>query len=415
MIPTVLKPGKSDHPHTAFKRVVEYVGRDDDEARAKGRQPLTEESCGVFNIEANCGTPEDRDLIWQIMSSDALIATHHRGTKNYRGNPLYHFDVSWMEGEHPTREQLEQTVRHLTGDLEYGKCQTFWAIHRDTDHDHLHVVVNKVILDPDTGEVAVAQKNRFDYRELARLTREIEIAQGWQHAPGYFVAVEPQPGRKEIMPRQEAVGRGLWDKDWQRQKQISNAAGRAEYYMGAESFQAWVALEPAQSLLEILEKSGATWAQAHAVLAEFGVAIELKGSGMVVKAALDDGKILVAKASQLGKWASKASLEKRLGPYAPPSAEIGLLARQAQKNYARAMREQRLGEPSSGNSGTDSDRQARKDERAAARSEAARQATRLGIVVKDADLQHVVSAEKARLKPSIQKARPHGRSRGLER
>ena len=41
---------------------------------------------------------------------------------------------------------------------------------------------------------------------------------------------------------------------------------------------------------------------------------------MIVTTTLDDGRVLAAKASQLGRWASKAELEKKLGPYRPPDA-----------------------------------------------------------------------------------------------
>jgi hypothetical protein len=212
MIPTVLKTKKANSFRLAFKKSVKYVGRDDDEARAKDQLPLTGESCGVFNLDADCDTSEDRELIWQIMGGDAAMATR------YKGNPVYHFDVSWMEGEHPTREQLEQAARRFIDGLGFGQCQTFWAVHRDTDNDHLHIVVNKVIVDPEDGTYTVVEKPRFDYRELARIARQVEMQQGWEHAPGYYVVVEPQPGLKKIMTMKEAVGRKLWNEEWQEQK-----------------------------------------------------------------------------------------------------------------------------------------------------------------------------------------------------
>ena len=366
MIPTVLRPKKTNSLNFAFKKVIEYVGRDDDEARAKGQQPLTEESCGVFNMDADCGTPEDRELIWQIMGSDA------RAASRYKGNPVYHFDVSWMEGEHPTREQLEQTVRHFIDGLGFGKCQTFWAVHRDTDHDHLHIVVNKVIVYPENGTYIIVEKPRFDYRELARLAREVELEQGWEHAPGYYVVVEPSPGEKKIMTMKEAASRKLWNEDWLQQKKISRNAGRAEHNLaGAESFQSWVMMEPAQALHEVIIKPGATWAQAHAVLAQLGISIETKGSGMVVTAMLDDGRVLAAKASQLGKWASKAALEKQLGPFVPrqENKNSEKIAQQVQqslrKTYQQTVWQQRMG--SQQQNDPVANREARKVGRAAAR------------------------------------------------
>jgi hypothetical protein len=57
-------------------------------------------------------------------------------------------------------------------------------------------------------------------------------------------------------------------------------------------------------------------------------------SAMIVATTLEDGRILAAKASQLGKWASKAALERILGPYQPPPE---IPAAQAQRTYQQAM------------------------------------------------------------------------------
>ena len=337
MIPTVLKPDRTSAPHVRFKKVVEYVGRDDEEAHSKGQQPLGAESCGVFNMDMGCGTPKDREILWQVMSSDAAQA-------KYKGTAMYHFDVSWMEGEHPTREQLEGTVRHFTEGLGFGKCPVFWAVHRDTDNDHLHIVVNKVVVD-EKGRCTVVEKPRFDYRVLARLAREVEIEQGWQHAPGHYVVVEPK-GEKKIMLMKEAAAKGLWDENWEKQKEKSpsrNAVRADQNLGGGESFQEWVVKKPADALYKILQREGVTWDRVHETLAAHGVGIEVKGSGMVVTTALEDGRVLAAKASQLGKWASKAALEKRLGAYQSPSKKAQVLKDQAQESYRQAIGAERVG------------------------------------------------------------------------
>jgi len=339
VIPTALNATKS------FRNVIEYVGRDDAEAKAKKMAPLTDADCGVFNMEADCGTSEYRELIWQLMECDAAQAAR------YRGRPLYHFDVSWMAGEHPSREQFELAARHFVDGLGFGQCQTFWAVHRD-----------------ESGKPTVIEKPRFDYRELARLAREVEIAQGWEHAPGYFVAVELQPGGKQIMTMKEAAARNLWHEDWEQQQQLTRNAGRAQFNLGGDSFQAWISQEPAHALREAIAQPGSTWVQAHEILAKFGARIEQKGSGLIVATTLDDGRILAAKASQLGKWASKAALEKILGPYQQPPE---IPTAQAQITYQQAIHAQRVADQPTDqeqqNSLRDSDRQARNAARAAAR------------------------------------------------
>jgi hypothetical protein len=79
------------------------------------------------------------------------------------------------------------------------------------------------------------------------------------------------------------------------------------------------------------------------MLAQHGVGIEVKGSGLVVTTALDDGRVLAAKASQLGKWAGRSVLEKRLDPYQRPSKSVQILKNNVQATYQQTMRVQRAG------------------------------------------------------------------------
>ncbi|MBN2692377.1 MAG: relaxase/mobilization nuclease, partial [Burkholderiaceae bacterium] len=96
----------------------------------------------------------------------------------------------------------------------------------------------------------------------------------------------------------------------------------AAHREAAASFQAWAAGGPAKAIKAALDTPGVTWERLHQQVARYGLHIEPKGSGMVVTTRLDDGRTLAAKASQLGRWASKAELEKRLGPWQPPPDKL---------------------------------------------------------------------------------------------
>ena len=41
----------------------------------------------------------------------------------FRGNPVYHVSVSWMEGEHPTTAHAQRTCRHVIKALGFEQCQ----------------------------------------------------------------------------------------------------------------------------------------------------------------------------------------------------------------------------------------------------------------------------------------------------
>ncbi len=360
MIPKVISLKKSGPTRGHFSEVISYIGRDGQDAKDKGLAPLDASACGVINIEADVDTPEDRAEIAAIMSGTAA------GDVLLRKNPVYHVSLSWREGEHPSREQCEAVVKRVMDGLDMGQCEAFWALHRDTDNDHIHLVINRV--HPDT--LKVAGPPRRDYCVLHLLTREMELAQGWSHAAGYYVTVEPVPGRAQIMRRVDAEKRGLWGKDEEWRPAISQGAARAEHNLGAASFQSWVAGEPAQALQEALALPEASWATAHAALARYGLTIEPKGSGMIVLSTFENDAgasgPVVAKASQLGKWASKAALEKRLGPFVAPSVQQSPPT--VVQTYTQAVRAQRLAEWMPKHTSPDPVRAARREERAAARA-----------------------------------------------
>jgi len=199
--------------------------------------------------------------------------------------------------------------------LGFGECQGVWTLHRDTDNDHVHLVVNRV--NP-TKLPAVSVPWR-DYFLLDRCMRELELELGFARAQGPYVTVDTVERPKIVrMSRAERATPGLLrNLDCPR---LSPSAQRAEHNLTASSFQKWLTGAPSAALHRVITARGAIWQHAHDALAEFGCVIKPKGSGMVVTTTLSDGRVLAAKASLLGRWASKASLERALGAYTEPAA-----------------------------------------------------------------------------------------------
>ena len=281
-----------------------------------------------------------RDLALQCESiEDACRA---RPASRFKGNPVYHVAINWMEGEHPSREQAEHACQHVMASLGCADHQAAWAIHHDTDNDHVHLVVNRV--HPERLTVW-SPPFRKDYFILDKCMRELEIEFGHGRANGPFITLDTEQGPEIVrMSRAERRARGLLKESTPGAPRLTDAATRAEKGLGAGlSFQSWVADAPARELKAMLEQSrtgsgrGATWQDVHAVLARYGVRIETKGSGMVVTARLEDGRVLAAKASQLGRFASKAELEKRLGPSTPPDPARALVPPERERSYEAAL------------------------------------------------------------------------------
>ena len=231
----------------------------------------------------------------------------------FHGNPVYHVAINWQEGERPTASQAERACRHVMQSLGYSDHQAAWAIHRDTDIDHVHLVINRV--HPETLR-AVSPPFKKDYLILDRCMRELELEFGHQRANGPFITLDSDAGPQIVrMSRAERRERGLLKEHGK--PRLTRGAAAAEHRLGDASFQTWVAGAPARDLRQALGSPGSTWAHVHEALARHGVTMQAKGSGLVVTTRLPDGRVLAGKASQLGRWASKAELEERLGAFVP--------------------------------------------------------------------------------------------------
>jgi hypothetical protein len=89
-------------------------------------------------------------------------------------------------------------------------------------------------------------------------------------------------------------------------------------WSGDRPFTEWVR-EAAPALRTALGRPGATWAHVQSALAEFNLELREKGSGFVVVDRTDSS--LVAKASHIGRFASRARLEAALGAFKSVAAD----------------------------------------------------------------------------------------------
>lgn len=331
-----------------FGEAVRYIARDNPDQVAEPSPEM-----GALNLDCPLDTPEDRQT-----AIDILDATSAAARNTTARGPVYHVTLAWQEAEHPERQQIDAACEHVMKTLGFEGHDALWALHRDTDHDHVHLIVNRVHADGHTAKVP-----KYDWLLLDKAMREIELAQGWRHSPGPYGVVHDQ-GKAGIvrMSRAERTTLGQLDGG----QRVSNAAKAAEHRnAGAQSFQTWLAGEPAQVIRTAVQSPGASWHSVHRAAALYGVTIQPKGSGMVVTATLDDGRVLAAKASQMGRWASKNALEKALGPYEPSRGPMP----EPKVRYAAALDGQRAslrGEPQ--HASADPDRQRRRAERAQARA-----------------------------------------------
>ena len=228
-------------------------------------------------------------------------------------DPTNHYVISWAEGEQPTPEQIEQAVDIVLAELGLEGHQAIHALHRDTDNDHVHLVVNRV--HPETERV-VRAGGGWDRRALLQAVAKIEQAQGWQEIAtraAERAAVEAE--RRRNTSREDR--RGVRARE--RPRGSDRAKGGAHRH--GERSAVEIARERAGHLFDP-QHGVRTWAELHAALAARGLRYERKGSGALVY--VGDQPV---KASEVSRDASYTKLAKRLGPYQPPTVEQTAKAR----------------------------------------------------------------------------------------
>ncbi len=235
-------------------------------------------------------------------------------------------------------------------------------MHRDTEHDHVHLVINRV---HPTKFTALSVPWR-DFLILDRAMRELELELGFGRAQGPYVTVDTPDGPKVVrMSRKERQERGLLNEP--DAPRISVRAQRAERNLNGASFQRWIAGAPASALHAVMQAPDASWQGVHDALARFGCTMQPKGSGLVVTTTLSSGRVLAAKASLMGRWAGKASLERTLGPYEAPTERRDERITPQSKTYEQFMMRERLADAGPHLGDEDPKRLARRAARADAR------------------------------------------------
>ncbi len=222
-------------------------------------------------------------------------------------NPITHYVLSWHEGEHPTREQIERAVDVFLDELGLTGHQCIFAVHQDTENIHCHIAVNRV--HPETTKVIKPNKG-FDLEAVHRAIARIEHEQGWQReANGRYRVLEDGSLAKEVerstLPR------------------VSTRARDFERRTGTQSAE-----RQAQNDAAAVITGARSWDDLHQDLARLGMRYERKGSGALIYVLqAGGGSEQPVKASKVSRAASLKTLERRLGPYQP--ARIAVAAGRA--------------------------------------------------------------------------------------
>jgi hypothetical protein len=237
-------------------------------------------------------------------------------------DPVYHYQLCWQEGEQPSKAQWKAAAEKSIRSLGFEEHQYLIAPHMDTDHFHVHIMVNRV--HPETYR---AHYPAFSKRSLDQTIRETEAEQGWKESKGLFRwdseqkrAIQNTPAEMRAAQKESAYSGH------------DKRANKLEIHTDTESLQAYAKGIPAKELAELMKSNAsATWLDIHSLMSKYGLEIERGdkggykihaiGTNLRVKASSTFRETFAGKANRsrlenLQGWDSKATV-KSVASYKP--------------------------------------------------------------------------------------------------
>ncbi len=208
----------------------------------------------------------------------------------------YHLVISL----HPDDRRLEQkelqhVVDRVVDTLGFSEHQYIAVRHSDTDHEHIHIAINKI--HPETFRV---HSPAWDHQKLFTGARALELELGLT------------PLRSRTRERQR----------------VPQRAAECEAHHGIDSFARWARekLRPALHATELR-----SWDHVHDVCSRLGVVIRAHGNGLVFE---DVERGVRVKASCVARELSKTRLCERLGAFQSVSERQREAAQRAPHRYS---------------------------------------------------------------------------------
>ena len=163
MVPNINARGHS------FKGVTQYVMHDKD-AQTSERVAWT----STHNLHTDNIEEAARWMAWTDQNREALRGDDaSKAGRNASAGNVYHYSLSWRDGQEPDRQHMEQTAHASIERLGFETHQYYLVAHSDEDHAHVHIVVN--LVNPETGKIAGVHR---DFNKLDKWANEYEKEHG---------------------------------------------------------------------------------------------------------------------------------------------------------------------------------------------------------------------------------------------
>jgi hypothetical protein len=229
-----------------------------------------------------------RNLLSTDPDEAALVMAHTAARNGRVEKPVYHVSINWHVDDQPTPEQMRFAADRLLHDLGLQDHQVLMVAHRDTEHRHVHLMVNRV--HPLTH---LTWDNKNDYYQIRTSLNRLEKEMQWRVVAGAY--------RGLIQASDERL-------QWIRQ-------------------QATAPMQMAH-----------TWPDLENRLGKAGLALKARGRGLVVT----DGRFYV-KASDVDLSFSRGRLEERFGKnYRDWRNEVRRVQDLARQHFHRSVQSPQL-------------------------------------------------------------------------
>ena len=217
-------------------------------------------------------------------------------------DPIDHWVLSWKEHERPTPEQAREAAAIFIKHCGLEGHQYITGLHDDTENMHLHIAVNRV--HPDTCKVVKINQG-FDKEAAQQSIAVIEKVQGWSPEKN----ARYRTNDKAELVIDQTTKRPQIFKAADKPLEPTGPAKDMEIQTGEKSAQR-IGIEQAAPIIA----QATSWKELHTSMAAAGLEYRREGSGAKVYV----GDVGV-KASDVDRKASFSAMQKRLGPYQPPT------------------------------------------------------------------------------------------------
>ena len=194
--------------------------------------------------------------------------------------PVYHVSLSYSPEDNPSKDMMIEDGHQVLQELALEDHQAIFVAHGDTDHKHLHMMINRV--NPDTGK---AWNTFGDHYKLRGIAKELEQQRDYQKT------------RLLNPDRDFELTNGEYHQIKEHGLENMPLKAKAEFYE-----------------LDTVFDQATSWEELRGELSEIGLQVKRKGRGGVLLEVATGQTLKLSRIdSDLGRNQSLGRLEKRLG------------------------------------------------------------------------------------------------------